>query len=146
MSVRVRVSAVLFAGLLLAGMSGCGSSKASVSGKVSFRGKPLAMGTVYMVASDGIQVPASIGEDGSYKIDQIMSGKVRISVNSPKPEPVNSATAARARKGLPAAAATVPSPDLAKWIEIPEKYGDTATSDLTTELKGGENTYNIELQ
>ena len=39
-----------------------------------------------------------------------------------------------------------PPPDASKWFAIPEKYADYTKSELTTTIKTGPNTFNIELK
>src|SRR5262245_53268730 len=123
----VRVPVLLMAGVMLTVLPGCSAGRAAVSGKVPFKGKPLARGTVYVGSPDGVQWPASISAEGTYRIESMPAGKALIAVNSIKPAmPVT--PPARASKRDPAAAPPAPPPELAKWIEIPERYADTRTS------------------
>jgi hypothetical protein len=138
---RVCRTSILFAGVVMTCVSGCGASKAVVSGKVSYKGKPLAMGTIYIVGADGIPVPAAIDSDGRYRIEGVAVGMAKIGVSSPKPPTPQ--MAAHARKGRAPAA---PPPEITNWFEIPEKYADPKTSDLTVELTGGEIVHNIDLR
>src|SRR5439155_5760384 len=61
--------ACAFATILFA--AGCGGGKASVSGKVSFKGKLLATGTVSMVGPDGIVRQGAIKPDGTYTVTDV---------------------------------------------------------------------------
>lgn len=76
----------------LASVSGCSSRKAALTGKVTFNGKPLAMGTVNVVGADGIAIPTVIGEDGSYRVEGVIVGIAKIGVSSPKPPTPEEAT------------------------------------------------------
>ncbi len=145
MPVRPGLPAVVIAGLVLAAAPGCGPGTASVSGRVTFRGKPLAMGTVYMAGPDGIHVPAAITADGTYRIGPIPTGRARVSVASVKPVG-GTAVPAIAMKAGPGTPPPPPPPDLKNWVEIPEKYADANTSGLTADLKAGANVHDIDLQ
>jgi hypothetical protein len=140
---RVCRTSLLFAGVVITCVSGCGASKTVVSGKVSYKGKPLAMGTICIVGANGIAVPAAINPDGTYRIEGVALGMAKIGVSNLKP--TTPQMAAHARKGRTPANAP-PPPDIANWFEIPEKYADPKTSDLTVELTGGEIVHNLDLQ
>lgn len=137
---RVCRASLLFAGIALT--CGCGASKSVVTGKVSYKGKPLAMGTIYMVGADGIAAPAPINPDGTYRIEGVAIGTAKIGVSSPKPPTPQ--MLAHARKGR-APANAAPPPDVATWFEIPDKYADPQSSGLTVELKSGPNEHHIDL-
>jgi hypothetical protein len=139
---RVCMNSLLFAGVVVTSLPGCSASKAAASGKVTYKGKPLTMGTVFLVGADGIAVPGVINPDGTYRVEGVAIGAAKIGVSSPKP--VTREMAARARKGRAPANAPTPQ-DGANWFEIPEKYADPQTSGLTVDLKAGENEHHIDL-
>jgi hemoglobin len=58
--------------------------KASVSGKVTFKGKPLPDGTVTFVPDKGPVVTAAIAEDGSYTAKDVAPGSYTLAVTSMK--------------------------------------------------------------
>ena len=62
----------LFATMLLA--AGCGGGKADVSGKVTYKGKLLATGTVSMVGPDGMVRQGAINVDGTYQVTGVAAG------------------------------------------------------------------------
>jgi hypothetical protein len=139
---RACTISLLCASAALTAVPGCSAPRSAATGTVSFKGKPLAMGTVFMVGADGIAVPAVINPDGTYRIEGVANGLAKISVSSPKP--ATPEMIARARKGRPPANPP-PAQDVANWFEIPEKFADPQTSGLTVELKGGENLHDIVL-
>jgi hypothetical protein len=141
---RLSLSALILAGLALTLLPGCGAGRASVAGKVTYKGKPLAMGTVYFASADGVQWPATISPDGTYRIESMPTGVAKIGVTNPKPQVVTAAMR-RAMKQDPASPPP-PPPELANWVEIPEKYADPRGSGLSVDLKNGENTHDIDLQ
>jgi hypothetical protein len=141
MTTRNCVPAFVLAALIVATVPGCGSGKASVSGTVKYRGKLLAMGTVFLAGPDHLQVLGQINPDGTYRIDGVAAGSVQIGVASLKP----SATRPRPTKTRTRGAAPPPPVDDSGWFEIPDKYTDPLTSGLTVDLKSGTNEYDIEL-
>src|SRR4051794_25666415 len=71
---------------LLAALAGCGPpGKADVSGKVTHQGKPVICGVVTIRGSDNIDMPGTIQTDGSYTVQGVTSGVVKIAVVSPNP-------------------------------------------------------------
>src|SRR4051794_22586118 len=69
------------------GLSGCGAS-GSVSGKVSYKGTMLKGGTVTFHSPMGkASAVAQIGEDGSYTIEKVPAGDVKICVDTKMLDP-----------------------------------------------------------
>jgi hypothetical protein len=145
---RRRVSAALLLLSLGLGAAGCGSA-ASVSGKVSYKGAPVKGGTVTFYNASNWTGTSPIGADGSYKIDKVPSGTVKITVEtkSAKPNPMAS------RMPKPPKDAPVPpgsmyegggDPD--RYVAIPDKYADKEQSGLTYDVKSGSQEHPIELQ
>jgi hypothetical protein len=124
---------------------GC-SSKGTVSGKVIYKGKPLAGGMVTFVPEGGgAAVTAPIQEDGSYTIAKIPPGPVKIAVFLPKPE-------VKTKSKLPA---DVPE-EGAKMFASREgagrsgqgdpKLGDPNQSGLTYTVISGAQNHDIEIK
>lgn len=71
-------------GLFLVALSGlfagCGGGKGGLNGKVSYDGKPMTKGQVSLQAPDGTIHAGDISPDGTYKIDGIPSGTVKLAV------------------------------------------------------------------
>jgi hypothetical protein len=137
---RLRAAALAAAGLILAALPGCSSGTASVSGKVTYQGKPLTTGTVYLAGPDGIQVPGMISSDGTYRISAVLAGTAKIGVTSFKPASAAAWSAKTPVRGRQ------PAAPVSGWFAIPDKYADPLTSGLHVDLKGGANEHNIELQ
>ena len=66
-------------------LTGCGSSSATVSGTVTFAGKPLNSGFVLFQPSEGTVQSANIQPDGTYTVEQLGLGMAKISVTVPPP-------------------------------------------------------------
>jgi truncated hemoglobin YjbI len=97
------------------------ADKGTVSGKVTFKGKPVTGNTVLLLGKD-FKHTIDIGLDGSYKEEGVAPGLYAVAVgeNSEKPNP--------------------------GAVKIPAKYLDPEKSGLTVEVKKGEQVFNIELQ
>lgn len=121
--------------LLTLALLGCGKGTGSVTGRVAHKGKALAGGTVTLVSEGGIRVTGRINPDGTYKIDEVPVGIVKIAVkasNSP---------------GLP--------PVLVPWApedgeaeassDIPASYADADKSGLTIVVAAGQLAHDIDL-
>ena len=82
--VLVRVGRCVLASSCLLSLS-CGSS-GTVSGKVTYNGQAVPGGVVVFVA-DGTRgtMSATIGEDGSYRVENVPSGPVKIAVKTAAP-------------------------------------------------------------
>ena len=74
----------LLAAILLAGACGCGRT-ATVTGTVAFRGKPVIYGSVTFQSADRTMQSAPILSDGSYTVEGVHPGEVRIGVISRDP-------------------------------------------------------------
>lgn len=127
-------------GLLLFLLVGCGPRYGNLAGSVSFEGKPVRMGSVLVVGSDGVPRSTTIQDDGSYAVDNVPIGTVRIAVSSPDPETM---VVSLPKHGRIRQDNTV---DNTKWFPIPEKYAEFDQSDLTCTVKTGSNRFNIELK
>ncbi len=142
---------------LLVLATGC-SSHATISGKVTYLGKPLTGGIVLFVSADGKGTGrATIGSDGSYKIEKMPLGLAKIAVDTQSAQ-----RPASGGKGPPAGMKPPPGtklPDAAKNSgiygsgaregnaePIPENYADPEKSGLTYTVKSGSQPYDIELK
>lgn len=126
-----RLAVCLASCLFLCGGSGCGPSRGSVSGKVTYKGNPVVWGTVTVVASDNMSYAGQITSDGTYSIPNVPHGPVKFCVTSPNPA-AKKLTAPPKHGG-----ADLPDPDPAQalppagaWVLIPEKYADFQQSGL----------------
>src|SRR4051812_35525324 len=63
--------------------TGCGSGKGTVTGEVTYKGKPIAWGRITFVCQEGKQDTLSAHIiKGQYKIENCPTGPVKISVES----------------------------------------------------------------
>lgn len=92
----------------------------SVTGKVTYKGKPLPGGTVTLTGKDGKAVSGAIVEDGSYTVRAVKPGTYTMTVDT------------SAAKGK-------------AFVAIPEKYKEADKSGLTVEVKEGNQNHDIDL-
>jgi len=129
-------------------VSGCGASTTKLSGKVTYKGKPVVWGNVSVVASDNISYAGEIQDDGTFMIPKIPVGPCKIGVTSPNPKgdvipkPLPKKTIG-AKTGSPAASRPLPPPGA--WFPIEDVYRDPIKSTLTGEIKKGE-PLNVEIK
>jgi hypothetical protein len=125
--------------ILIAAAAGCGPGQGDLSGKVTFEGRPLAMGSIVVAGSDGIVKSGPIKDDGTYEVKDIAAGDIKITVSSIDPA---------SKKIVPRKLDAEPPPPKAdpRWFEIPEAYGDFNRSELTFQLNSGRNFFNIDLK
>jgi hypothetical protein len=138
-AVRGRFRPVVGIGLLALVVAGC-QSRGNVSGKVTYKGKPLVYGTVLFVGHDGGSVQALIQRDGTYSAPGLAIGEAQVAVNSPNPKIIGAMANWKDPKKKP------PPLEVPGWFEIPALYGDVGTSKLTYAVKGGANAFDIELK
>jgi hypothetical protein len=114
-----------------------------------------------MVGDNRKPIIGRIETDGTYSVQGVPAGVVRIAVLSPRPAgalnslrrgPVNekspanfvskigAQTAQNDPKGMKAKA------ERSRWFPLPKEYEDPDTSGLTTEIHRGNNTFDIELR
>jgi hypothetical protein len=126
--------------LLLTAILGCsrkhGMETAPVSGKVTYKGKPVPNGTVMFVPAEGPAATGEIGPDGSYRLttyvpnDGAVLGSHKVSITALQDT----------GGGLPEQRSGTP-PSL-----LPPKYLSHDTSGLTAEVKPSDNQVNFDLQ
>ncbi len=128
---------IVLTGLLCAinfiGCSGGGKElpSGSVSGTVTYQGKPVVEGRVDFESDPpGYGAGATI-KDGQFAIEGgVVLGKYKVAIIPPPPPPPQ-----------PGVAPTDTDP-----ADIPEKYRSLTTSDLTAEIKDGKNELKFELK
>ena len=130
----MRATVLLFSALLAAAViSGCGKKggleTAPVSGKVTYRGKPLTTGTVMFVPGEGPAATGEINSAGVYKLTTYTSGDGAV-IGKHK---VTITALQGMGDALPEQRSPTPPP------LIPAKYLNDGTSGLTAEVKPGTN-------
>jgi hypothetical protein len=139
----IRTAAAALALVVPLAATGCGGT-ADVSGKVTYKGKPVVYGTVVVVGSDGIPKSGAIQPDGSYRVSGVPLGTAKVAVTSPKPP--GSEPAAKKPRGRdadddkppPEQPPPAPPEVIQNWVSLPEKFGDPNKSEVTVTVKSGQ--------
>lgn len=134
---------LLAAGLFAVAVAGCGGGVGTLSGKVTYQGKPVVYGTVLVRCADGLQRTGNIEPDGSYAVLNVPAGPVKIGVESPQPP----APAAGGRTSRPGSKAASPPPtvDRSKWVKLPDDAADPEKSGIATTVPAGGAVFDIAL-
>jgi hypothetical protein len=150
--------------LLLAAAAGCGAGRGKVSGRVLLNGEPVPGGWLSFRPADPKQnaVPAKVDDQGNYEA-VLPVGEVFVSVTSgdlpprgPRvgglppglplsPEVQKTLEGGRPEQGPANAGGNAPAPQGGKYVAIPPRYADAATSGLQFRVEGGDQTHNLEL-
>lgn len=129
----------LFATLILA--CGCGEKVGSISGKVTYKDKPIPVGTVTFFAQKNRVVFAELEENGSYLVENVPVGEAEITVETPNVQPFVAAP------GQPPPPPGVLSPAYTRPnIRIPDRYVDRTQSGLKLDVQEGPQTLDLALE
>ena len=131
---------------------GCGVARSRVHGTLKYQGKPLGGAIISFFDRDNATFTARTRPDGTYAVDGIARGTIRVSVQVPprraksRPEP-SSVQKANKEAGLKSwqERKQVDDPTLTR-IKLPDRYGNPETSDLSFELKEPDQDYSIDLK
>lgn len=137
---------VLPAVLIVAAGCGGGGSKATLSGKVLYKGQPVTGGSMILhYANSGY--PVTIDPDGSYAVNQLPLGEVTATVDTenlnPKKPTYGGGKGKTTGSPAPAGATQVSG---GTYVKVPTKYAKMATSDLKLTIKGGRQEHTFELK
>ncbi|QJX00440.1 carboxypeptidase-like regulatory domain-containing protein [Frigoriglobus tundricola] len=138
-------SACFVAGVaLLAG--GCASRTSTVGGTVTFRGRPVAGGSVVVYCADKQIARGIIGPDGTYTIPNVPSGTAIVTVQAPSRVPEG----LQLKQNLPPSYGGPIAPAVgtagAPRVAIPPRYALPEESGLSVSVDRGQVTYDIDLK
>ena len=110
---------------------------ATLEGTITYNGETVQMAQINVLSESG----QSLGmiEEGRYKVERVPLGDIKIGINT-EAERGNAIGQAMAR------AKKVNSSPTPKFIALPAKYWDPDTSGITTNVKKGNNTFDIVLK
>jgi len=135
-------------------LAGCSPSQGTITGKITYQGKPLPVGTVTFVPAQGGHAVTSDIQDGEYKVTKVPVGLVKIAVTTPSQAPPPqfletkmAIPAELLEKARPGKSSDDPAkaPQAKKPVPIPTKFSDPDKSGLTYTVKGGSQVFNIDL-
>jgi hypothetical protein len=115
------------------------ASQGTITGKAKLENEPLTSAIVYFVYADGQSRHSLVGLDGSYRIEKVPVGivKIKIETYSPVPPAIANAQGPNAKnehKKIPPA------------VKILAKYNDAEKSGLSFDVKPGEQPHDILLK
>jgi hypothetical protein len=121
------------------GVAGCGSSTATVSGTVMYKGAPVPTGEVIFHCDDGTVHASAIGAAGGYHVDRCPVGPARVRVVAQRPVPVSS----KWKPDEVPLDAVAPPPVMVSLV--PKRYGKVETTDLRPVLAAGAHKLDLDL-
>ena len=136
-------------GLLLLVVAGCGPAKTDVSGTVRYQGKALTRGDVLVVDVAGMTYATPISSEGGYTARGIPVGPVRFAVLQIRNRRENIEKLRELEPGEWRGEADLIERDTSKIpvkLQLPARYAAVGTSGLSTTLKPGPNTFDLDLQ
>jgi hypothetical protein len=152
---RALLAICLFAGAA-ALLVGCGDSKGTLHGKVTYLKKgqsiPVTGGTISFYDSKGHPViSGTIAAEGTFNISEVPRGKWKVTVNTASAKTPRDPT--KDARNDPRAAAKkkdAPLPERARaagiYVKIPSKFLHPSSSGVTIEVKGGDQEADIVLK
>ena len=132
-------------------LTSCGSNApvalpetgATLEGEVSYQGKTLHFGLVHVEGAGGGSAQGNIAMDGTYKVQNVPVGPVKIAVVTNPGMARAAQMAGGANQGPDSKGGKLGKvPD---YVEVPKKYHDTSTSNLSYTVEKGTNKYDIVL-
>lgn len=134
--------------ILLVGCKGSsrGAQHAEVTGKVTFKGKPLPGGRIsFADLKKGFASTGVIDESGNYQIKAPV-GEMKISVdNSMLEQRRFGGGAPKMQHPKPPGSETDEAPIKGQYVNLPSQYRDPAASGLSYTVKPGSQTHDIDL-
>jgi hypothetical protein len=130
--------------VLLVALCGCGRT-ATVKGKVTYQGKPVTYGSVVIVSTDKTARSGVIETDGSYTVEKVTPGEVKIAVLSHDPRTGRSHAGDKEAKKTPRNDKSEKSAP-GGWFPLPTKYEDPTKSGQSCLISPGKNLYDIDLK
>lgn len=136
--VALRVLIVLSGAVAL---SGCGGRTGTVSGRVTYKGSPVARAQVDVHPQNGAPRTAVTDDQGNYRIDGVPVGPCKVTV-IPFPE---SSEADRLGSAFFRAARTGPTLPKESPARLPAKYAAPDSTPLTLDARSGDNPFDLTL-
>ncbi len=140
----------MFMCVAILGIAGCGKTT-TVTGKVTYRGRPVRYGSVTFLSSAKVARSSAIESDGSYTIYDVPPGNVKIAVTSRNPRKGRFTAQAQhavqpaqpGRRTTLKPASTKPPKD---WFALPAGFESPETSGLSCDVVGAHAEHDIELK
>jgi hypothetical protein len=129
-------------------LGGCNRGKGTVSGEVTYDGKPIPWGRITFLCQEGQKTSHSSRiVNGKYTIKDCPAGPVKISIESFKAQPIGKHVPQAMVERSKETGWEEPPPEvIGKHLQIPLKYADTEQSGLEYTVQTGTDTHNIPLK
>jgi len=128
--------------------SGCAPPTGTISGKITFKGKPLVSGMVAFVHQQGTVVSGAIESDGTYTVRNARLGPTTVTVISVRTvkstQKPHRSVMWNSQTGEVFLGPEVIE-DVASSSAVPTRYKDEKTTPLTHDIVAGEQTYDLDL-
>jgi len=145
LSPRRRYGGVLLVLLLFCSLAaGCAKPKGSISGKVTYQGKPLTTGFVTFTPEKGPAVTSPIDGEGNYRVEKVPVGAAKISVTAVSGTNTESLRKVSNPKD-PKEMMKALKPE-STGLKIPLTYNDPDQSGLTYTVQQGPQEHDIQLK
>jgi hypothetical protein len=142
---RYRCTLVVAFAVALVPVAGCGEPHASLSGKVTFKNKPVPAGWVIFVNESDKQDRAQIQPDGTYSSSTVPIGSLKVGV-MPGPKSLRSSMPKGAKiPEIPKDGPDVYARGDENYVDIPMYLRKPDTSKITLKVEGGSKTFDIDL-
>jgi hypothetical protein len=118
---------------------------ATLSGTITYQGNPIEFAMITVKGTNGSPAYGKVGPDMKYRVENVPLGEVQVSVNTSAAQG-DFQTKIRQQNQTaldPSASTKISAP---KFVDVPQKYFDPATSGLKTTVQKGENTYDITVE
>lgn len=148
---RTYVLIFISGAMLLAG--GC-ASKATITGTVTYKGKPIPSGSITFTPESGAPLVNAPIRDGKYTAESVPTGDAKVSItslymnrsSSPMMDPNKRDKLAPPKDAPPEAQkAYQRTPEFKPGLKIPEKYTDPEQSGLSYTVQRGSQTKDFNL-
>jgi hypothetical protein len=151
---RMHWLAFLYGSSVLFCIMGCGGSVATVSGKVSYQGKPLSGGTVTLIPEQGVPLTGAIKPDGSYSIAKVPFGRVKVAVETKSAQSKQPSGVIQLPAPIRQKTAQLPkelenpnnTQETSRYIPIPDRYSDPDKSGLSFVVEKSKQVFDLELK
>jgi hypothetical protein len=117
----------------------------AVSGRVTYKGKPLTGGVVTFTSGKQV-VTGALDEEGRYEVTNVPVGTVKVSVSTESVRPKKAPGGDKIRPKGELKKIEDPDKGGRRFVVIPQRYSNPETSGLTLEVRPGRQQFNIELQ
>jgi hypothetical protein len=147
MQIKLRTKAAGLLGLMALALAGCGTAEGTVSGTVKFRGQPLTVGdnTVTFLGEDGSVKSCTVEPDGRYTLRGVHAGRAHVTVHALPPPPNLRMAPGEDGQMKPVGESGQPA-KAGQFAGIPDRYKDPDKSELTCDVRRGDQTFDIELK